>query len=163
MLLFKPRHPLFPSPAPPPLSLSQVQEAVRTKDLGAVVRFYYLDNGLHKKEERDKEQELAVMREARARDTAAARLAAVGGRSAGGSATATECGDVDMDVAEEEEEIEDEPPVYSGRLNGDRQGEEEVRSTGTTSSSAGAESTFNFEQGPYVILDTIELGERAQG
>lgn len=64
-----------------------MQEAVRTKDLGAVVRFYYLDNGLRLKGERDKEHEIALMREARARDTATARVAAGvagGGRSGGG-------------------------------------------------------------------------------
>lgn len=59
--------------------LRQVQEAVKTKDLGSIVRYFYVDNGLRKKEEREKEREMAQMREARARDTSAARSAIGGG------------------------------------------------------------------------------------
>jgi len=53
--------------------LRAVHDAVRTKDMASVVRLYYLENGLKKKEEREKARGVQLLKEARSREAAAAR------------------------------------------------------------------------------------------
>lgn len=72
--------PLRPSSSPFTLTLSKerhdvdllsLRDAVRTKDLASIVRFFYVEEGLRKAAEREKQRELDQLRQARATQTSA--------------------------------------------------------------------------------------------
>ena len=63
-----------------------IREAVKTKSFGAVVRFFFVEDGLRKKEERDRRRELELLKLSRGKGGDAGTKEGGGAKDGGGAA-----------------------------------------------------------------------------
>lgn len=80
------------------VDLVSLRESVRTKELGAVIRFFYVLDGQRKKAEREKQREVELLRLAR---SSLSQSAAKGGGGGGGNSTRASSPYSEVDMVDE--------------------------------------------------------------